>query len=78
MLRKNSPNGSALLARVLWLSGSARLENKDAAAALPELQEAVAMAENHLKPDDKQIKEYSETLAACRAALAERGEPDAK
>jgi len=81
MLRKNSPDGSANLARVLWRSGSARLENKDAAAALPELQEAVAMAEKHLKPDDKQIKEYSETLAKCKAALAggaEPAKPDAK
>jgi eukaryotic-like serine/threonine-protein kinase len=81
ILRKNSPDGSANLARVLWRSGSARLENKDAAAALPELQEAVAMAEKHLKPDDKQIKEYSETLAKCKAALAggaEPAKPDAK
>ena len=36
------------MARVLWRSGCARLDNKDAAGALPELAEAVAMAERIL------------------------------
>jgi serine/threonine protein kinase/Tfp pilus assembly protein PilF len=73
ILRKGSPEGSPLLARVLWRSGSARLENKDgtgdAAAALPELEEAVAMAEKVLPPEHPQLKEYRETLAKCKAAL---------
>ncbi|MFN5944783.1 MAG: tetratricopeptide repeat protein, partial [Phycisphaerae bacterium] len=81
MLRKNSPDGSATLARVLWRSGAARLENKDNAAALADLEEAVAMGEKFLKPDDKQLKEIRETLAKCKAAMAggaEPGNPDAK
>jgi serine/threonine protein kinase len=72
MLRKNSPDGSALLARVLWRSGSARLENKDAAAALPELQEAVSMAEKVLPAEHAHLKEYRQTLARCKAAQAEK------
>jgi eukaryotic-like serine/threonine-protein kinase len=78
MLRESSSNGSALLARVLWRSGSARLENKDLAAALAELEEAVAMAAKTLPPDHPQLKEYRETLAKCKAAMAGQGTPDAK
>ena len=81
LLRKSSSDGSALLARALWRSGSARLANKDAAAALPELEEAAAMGEKFLKADDKQLKEYRETLAKCKAALAggvESAKPDQK
>ena len=78
ILRRVSPEGSPLLARVLWQSASARLDNKgeeDAAAALPELEEAVAMAEKFLKPEHPHLKEYRETLAKCEAALAEPGKP---
>ena len=50
----------------------------DAAAALPELEEAVAMAEKFLPPEHPHLKKYRETLARCRAALAEQGKPDAK
>ncbi len=74
MLRKASPDGSALLARMLWRSGSARLESKGAggaAAALPELEEAVSTAARFLKPEDPRLKEYRETLARCKEALAE-------
>ena len=70
MLRKSSPDGSALLARVLWRSGGARLENHDAAAALPELEEAVSMSQKFLKSDDKQLEKFRETLAKCKAELA--------
>ncbi len=70
MLRKISPNGSPNLARVLWRSGSARLETKDYAAALAELEEAAAMAEIVLAPDHAHLKEYRETLAKCRAMMA--------
>ncbi len=69
MLRKGSPEGSALLGRVLWSSASARLENMDAAAALPELEEAVSMAEKVLPADHPQLKEYRETLGKCKAAI---------
>jgi len=72
MLRKGSPEGSALLARVLWRSGGARLENHEAEAALPELEEAVAMAQKLPKPDDTQLTEFRETLAKCKAALTGR------
>ncbi len=78
MLRQGSPSGSATFARVLWRSGGARLANKDAAAALPELEEAAAMAEKFLKPEDPQLKEYRGTLAKCKAALTELGKADGK
>jgi tetratricopeptide (TPR) repeat protein len=81
MLRRLCPDGSPQLARGLWRSGSARFENQgggDAAAALPELEEAVAMAEKLLPTRHPHLEEYRETLAKCRAALAEQGKPDAK
>jgi tetratricopeptide (TPR) repeat protein/tRNA A-37 threonylcarbamoyl transferase component Bud32 len=81
MLRRLSPDGSPLLARVLWRSGSARFEDQvggGAAAALPELEEALTLAEKSLPPEDPQLDEYRETLAKCRAALAEQAERNAK
>ncbi len=73
ILRKGSAEGSPFLARALWCSGSARLENKDraggAAAALPELEEAVAIGEKFLPADHPYLKQYHETLAKCKAAL---------
>ncbi len=81
MLRRCSPDGSPMLASFLWCSGYARFENKrggDAAAALPELEEAVAVAEKFLDPEHPDLKEYRATVAKCRAALAEQGKPDAK
>ena len=69
MLRKGSPNGSAALARLLWRSGTGRLENKDAVSALPELEEAVTMAERFLPAGHPQLKEYRETLDQCRDAI---------
>jgi serine/threonine protein kinase/Tfp pilus assembly protein PilF len=73
MLRQGSPGGSPLLARVLWRSGTARLESKDYAAALAELEEAVAMGEKVLPADHVHLKEYRETLAQCKAAMAGGG-----
>ncbi len=70
ILRQGSPNGSPDLARLLWRSGTARLENKDLAAALTELGEAVAMAEKLLPADHPHLKEYRETLTSCKAAMA--------
>jgi len=81
LLRKSSPNRSAQLARILWRSGTARLENKDLAAALTELEEAVAMAEKFLPPpaaDHPQLKEYRETLAKCKAAMADQVKVEGK
>jgi serine/threonine protein kinase/tetratricopeptide (TPR) repeat protein len=81
MLLRSSPDGSPMRARVLWCSGSARFENGDggdAAAALPELEEAVAMAEKLLPPEHPHLMGYRETLAKCRTALAEQEKPDAK
>ncbi len=78
LLRQGSPGGSPLLVRILWRSGTARLENKDHAAALAELEEAVAMGGQMLPADHAHLKEYRETLAQCKAALAEQGKPDAK
>lgn len=69
MMRKVSPEGSALFARVLWASGSARLDLKDAAGALLELQEAVLMGEQVLKPEDPQLTEYRDALAKCKGML---------
>jgi eukaryotic-like serine/threonine-protein kinase len=68
-LHRLSPKGSPLLARVLWRSANARLENKDAVAALPEFEEAVAIAEKFLKPDHPHVREYRESLAKCRDAI---------
>lgn len=70
MLCKNSPDGSANLARVLWRSGTARLVNKDCALAMAELEEAVSMGEKVLPADHAHLKEYRETLASCKAAMA--------
>jgi tetratricopeptide (TPR) repeat protein len=81
MLRRCSPDGSSLLARMLWYSGRARFDSKvagDAAAALPELEEAVTMAEKFLSPEHPQLAEYRETLAKCRAASADQVKPEAK
>ena len=65
----------------LFETGRARIENNgegDAAAALPELEEAMAMGEKSLPPEHPHLEEYRETLAKCRAGLAEQGKPDAK
>ena len=75
MLRRFSPDGSPQLARFLWSSARARLDDqggRDVAAALPELEEAVAMAERFLPPAHPHLEKYRETLARCRAALAEK------
>jgi hypothetical protein len=48
---------------------------EDAAPALPELEEAVAMAEKSLPPEHPHLNEYREMLAKCSAALAEQGKP---
>lgn len=81
IVRLSAPNGSPDLARLLWRSGSVRLDNKDYAAALSELEETVAMGEKVLPPDHAHLKEYRATLAKCKEAIAreaEHAKPGAK
>ena len=67
---RNSPSTTpTFVARLLWRSGSARLETKDPAAALPELEEAVTIAEKALPPDHPDLTKYRATLATCKATL---------
>jgi len=70
ILKQATPEGSPIVARVLWFSGKARLENGDPAAALPELEEAVSMGERLLPPDHESLGDYRRTLADCRGMLA--------
>lgn len=72
MLRRLSPDGSVLLARVLWRSANTHLGSEDAAAALPELEEAVAMAEKFLPAGHPHIQEYRDTLGQCRELIEAR------
>jgi tetratricopeptide (TPR) repeat protein/tRNA A-37 threonylcarbamoyl transferase component Bud32 len=73
MLRRLSPGGSIHLVNTLLRSGLARLDdNHDAAAALPELEEALRTAEAVLAPDASELDECRAALARCRAALAEK------
>ena len=79
--RKRSPGGSQQLARMLWRSATARIDSKAPAelqAALRELEEAVAMNRNALPADHPSQKEYGDTLAKCKAALAEQGKSKSK
>jgi tetratricopeptide (TPR) repeat protein len=79
--RKQSPDGSPELARILWLSATSRIDLKapaDLQAALRELEEAVTMAKKFLAPDHPNLKEYGDTLAKCKAALAAQGKPEKK
>jgi len=71
MMRRLTPSGSAWLADVLWISAEARLANGDAAGALPELEEAVAMAAIHLAAMSPDLARYEETLVQCRVKLVE-------
>ena len=68
MLRR-LPDGATPLLDVLGRSAAARLDTKDEAGALPELEEVVAMAEKRLPPDSLRRKTYRDALARCKAAL---------
>lgn len=59
-----------MMANALLRSDRAHLEDKDAAAALPELLQAVSMARTLVSSE--QLKECSETLERCQAVLAEQ------
>lgn len=75
------PDRSPLLARTLGRSCADRFQNKEAAAAMPELEEAVSMGEKFLATDDANLKSFRESLARCKAVLAggaEPAKPDAK
>lgn len=72
IVRKRSPSGSPLLARALWRSASARMDAKqpaDLQVAQRELEESVAVATKHLRSDHPSLKEYSDTLAKCKAEM---------
>jgi serine/threonine protein kinase/Tfp pilus assembly protein PilF len=69
ILRSQSPAASPTLARVLYYSATARMENHDAAGALPEFVEAVAMGETCLPPGHAHLAEYRQALERCKAAL---------
>jgi tetratricopeptide (TPR) repeat protein len=73
MLRRLSPDASPMLARTLARAGSARFDDGrgDAAAALPDLEEAVLIAEELLPPEHPHLAQYRASLAKCRAVLAE-------
>lgn len=66
MFRRLNPNGSASLARALWLSGVAWMDEKAWASALDTLTEAVALGEQFLSPDHPHLAEYRTTLETCR------------
>ncbi len=68
MLRR-LPDGATPLLDILGRSAAARLDLKDDAGALPELEEVVAMAEQRLPPDSQRRKAYREALDRCKAAL---------
>ncbi len=69
MMRKVWPNGSDSLAGALWRSGSARMKSEGPAAALKELEEAVAMGEKLFDAEDPQLKLLRDTLAKCREEI---------
>lgn len=69
MFRRLSPQQAAFLANVLWQSGSARMNAGEDMAAMPELTEAVTVAEASLSAEHPDIKKYRDTLEKCRAGL---------
>jgi serine/threonine protein kinase/tetratricopeptide (TPR) repeat protein len=71
MMRRLTPAGSVRLAQALWYSGRAHLDDGDAAAALPELEEAVTIAAERLSAESPDLASYKDTLARCHAALGE-------
>ncbi len=66
------PGGNVPLCDALWRSGRARLEREDAARALPELEEAVSLAEKELRSGSPRIEQYRATLTQCKAALGSK------
>ncbi len=68
-LAQVAPNGSMHRARTLWRSGAARLAAGDAAAALPELESALAMGTKVLPADHAHLADYRKAVEACKAAL---------
>jgi hypothetical protein len=67
ILHPQLPAQSATYARLLWRSGSLRLEDHDVAAAIPKLQEAVTTAEKIFDAGNARLKLYRETLAGAKA-----------
>jgi len=64
------------LARALWRSASARLENGKQPTALRELEASVAMAEKLLLAENLQLAEYRDTLRQGKTAIeSQRRQP---
>ena len=72
MLRR-LPDGATPLLDILARSAAARLDTKDEAGALPELEEVVAMAEKRFQPASPRLQAYRDALARCKAALEAKG-----
>ena len=71
-LRAANPEGSGGLARALWRSGCARMENDDLEGALRDLEECVTLSERFIPADHPHLAEHRESLEACRARIAGR------
>jgi serine/threonine protein kinase/tetratricopeptide (TPR) repeat protein len=75
MYRRLYPEGSGRLAGVLWRLGKLQMTTSDSgapgdpAAALPVLEQAVALAEKYYTPDHPDVVQARAALAECRAKL---------
>lgn len=69
MGRRLYPDGSIFLASLLWLLGSSRLKIGDAAAALPDLEEAERIMAGLLSDAHTDMVRLRTHVADCRAAL---------
>ena len=70
MFRRLTPDGSSPLVQCLRQSAALHLDDGDAAAALPDLEEAVALGEKSLSPEDSELQHCREMLVSCKQALA--------
>ncbi len=61
------------LSGALWRSAIARMENGDAKAALPEVAEAVAIAEKRPITESKQLEAFRKTLVECKGLIEQAG-----
>jgi len=68
-LRAANPEGSGSLARVLWRSGVARMENNDLDGAMRDFEESVALSEKFIPADHPHVAEHRKALEDCRAAM---------
>jgi len=75
MLRRLTPDGSSELLNTLWRSGLTHLDQGEAEAALPELEESAQLAERLLPAESQLMEGYRDSLAKCRAALEKTPAP---